>query len=95
MCKSFFLKISGSIPSVSARDLTRLKAACALSFITSPSWPVRSNLPSPGIFVASINKMSPPNGVQAKPVATPGKLVRSAISLKKFLRTQVGGERLL
>jgi DNA primase len=25
--------------------------------------------------------MSPPNGVQAKPVATPGKLVRSAISL--------------
>src|SRR5918996_1248722 len=29
MCKSFFLNISVSIPSVSARDLTRLKAACA------------------------------------------------------------------
>src|SRR5439155_727148 len=28
--------------------------------------------------------MSPPNGVHAKPVATPGRLVRSATSLKNF-----------
>ena len=72
------------MPSASARDLTRLNAACALSFITSPSWPVKINRPSPGILVASTNKISPPTGVQAKPVATPGKLVRSAISLKNF-----------
>src|ERR671936_265486 len=30
MCRSFFLKVSSGIPSISARDFTRLHAACAL-----------------------------------------------------------------
>ncbi len=63
--------------------LTRLSAACALSRITSPSWPVRISLPPPGMRVASMNRMSPPTGVQARPVATPGTLVRMAISFSK------------
>ena len=36
---------SGSTPSDSACALTRLSAACALSFMTSPSCPVRISLP--------------------------------------------------
>ena len=36
------------MPSVGARALTSVSAACALSFITSPSWPVRISLPLPG-----------------------------------------------
>ena len=31
------------------------------------------SLPSPGIAVASMNSTSPPTGVQARPVATPGR----------------------
>ena len=65
------------------RDLTRVSAAWALSFITSPSWPVRMSLPLPGMRVASTNRMSPPTGVQARPVATPGTLVRMATSCSK------------
>ena len=34
--------------------------------------------------VASMNRMSPPTGVQASPVATPGTLVRIATSLSNF-----------
>ena len=71
------------MPSAAARFLTIDSAACALSFITSPSWPVRMSLPGPGMRVASMNRMSPPTGVQARPVATPGTLVRIAISLSK------------
>ena len=63
--------------------MTRLSAACALSFMTSPSWPVRINLPLPGTRAASTNRMSPPVGVQARPVATPGTEVRIATSLSK------------
>ena len=63
--------------------LTRLSAAWALSFITSPSWPVSSSRPPPGVRVASMNRMSPPTGVQARPVATPGTLERMATSFSK------------
>ncbi|EKD74533.1 MAG: hypothetical protein ACD_44C00416G0001 [uncultured bacterium] len=38
-----------------------------------------------GIIVASINKMSPPACVQANPVATPGRVVRSATSSKNLI----------
>ena len=72
------------MPSAAARFLTIDSAACALSFITSPSWPVRISLPEPGMRVASMNRISPPTGVQARPVATPGTLVRIAISLSNF-----------
>ena len=37
-------------------------------------------MPLPGTRVASMNRMSPPTGVQARPVATPGTLVRMATS---------------
>ena len=37
----------------------------------------------PGVRVASMKRMSPPTGVQASPVATPGTLVRIAISFSK------------
>ena len=43
--------------------------------------PVSISLPLPGVRLASIKRMSPPTGVQASPVATPGRLGRSAISL--------------
>ena len=42
--------------------------------------PVTITSPRPGICVASMNRMSPPAGVHASPVATPGELVRSARS---------------
>ena len=42
-----------------ARDFTRLKAAWALSRITSPSCPVRINAPLPGMRVASSARRTP------------------------------------
>ena len=63
---------------------TTLNAACALSRMTSPNCPVRMSLPLPGTRVASIKRMSPPTGVQASPVATPGTLVLSATSSSKI-----------
>src|SRR6516164_1144565 len=80
---SLLANIAGSSPSPDARALTRLSAACALPLITSPSCPVRISRPSPGIRVASTNRISPPTGVQARPVATPGTLVRIATSPSK------------
>ena len=80
------------MPSAAARFLTIESAACALSFITSPSWPVRISLPEPGMRVASMNRMSPPTGVQASPVATPGTLVRIATSLSNFGAPRIGDE---
>ena len=77
---SLFSNGPASMPSDAARFLTMLSAACALSLMTSPSWPVRISLPLPGMRVASMNRMSPPTGVQASPVATPGTLVRIATS---------------
>ena len=38
--------------------------------------------------VASMNRISPPTGVQASPVATPGTLVRIAISLSNLRRAE-------
>ncbi len=72
-----------SICSASQRDLTSVSAAWALSFITSPNWPVSTSLPPPGELLASMKSRSPPTGVHASPVATPGKLVRIATSLSK------------
>ena len=40
--------------------------------------------------VASMNRISPPTGVQASPVATPGTLVRIAISLSNFGAPRIG-----
>ena len=71
------------MPRRSACDFTKVTAACALSFMTSPSWPVRMSLPLPRTRLDSMNRMSPPAGVQARPVATPGTLVRSATSFSK------------
>ena len=39
-------------------------------------------LPEPGTAVASTKRTSPPTGVQASPVATPGSLVRRRVSEK-------------
>jgi hypothetical protein len=61
--------------------LTYDSAAEADSFITSPSCPVIWSLPSPGKAVASMKSTSPPTGVHASPVATPGSSVRRATSL--------------
>ena len=38
-------------------------------------------MPWPWVLAASMNRMSPPTGVQARPVATPGTAVRMATSL--------------
>ena len=40
--------------------------------------------------VASMNKMSPPTGVQARPVATPGMLVRIATSFSNRGAPRIG-----
>lgn len=56
---------------------SQLMARWADSFIMSPSWPVRVSWPSPSIRLASTNMISPPNGVQARPRATPGRVSRS------------------
>ena len=40
--------------------------------MTSPSLPVSCNPPLPGNVAASICKIAPPTGVQARPTATPG-----------------------
>ena len=69
--------------SEAAWALTSVSAAWALSRMTSPSWPVRVRRPLPGERAASMNRMSPPTGVQASPVATPGTLVRIATSPSK------------
>ncbi|MBP2684847.1 MAG: hypothetical protein H6Q79_2886 [Deltaproteobacteria bacterium] len=46
-------------------------AAWALSFITSPRYPVMVTFPFPSTRDTSTKRMSPPVGVQARPVATP------------------------
>ena len=48
--------------------------------------------PVPGMRVASMNRMSPPTGVQARPVATPGTLVRIATSLSNCGGAEDGWE---
>ena len=74
-CRGSANQSSGSSGASSpAWPRTHESAACADSRITSPSWPVIVSLPAPGIAVASMNRTSPPTGVQASPVATPGVL---------------------
>src|SRR5213080_1363278 len=80
-CTSVCVNASRGIPNGTARARSRLHAAWADSFITSPSWPVRVMSPLPGIWIASMNMMSPPTGVHASPVATPTSGVRPATSL--------------
>src|SRR5208282_5292251 len=80
---SDFSKKSGEMPSRSARERIYESAACADSFMTSPSEPVSVNPFWPSIRVLSMNRMSPPLGVHATPVATPGSCVRSASSEKE------------
>src|SRR2546425_11227862 len=80
-CTSVSVYASCGMPIAAARARSRLHAACADSFITSPSWPVRVICPRPGIWIASTNMMSPPTGVHASPVATPISGARPATSL--------------
>ncbi len=89
---TFSRKLPPSRPSCGARLRMNDSAACADSFITSPSWPVRVSLPLPGMRVASMKRMSPPTGVQASPVATPGSLVRSATSLTNLVGPRNSGD---
>ena len=53
---------------------------------------MRISLPVPGTRVASMNRMSPPTGVQARPVATPGTLVRIATSFSNRGGPRIVGE---
>jgi hypothetical protein len=81
-CRSLLSRKSTGIPSSAACARTYESAACADSFITAPSCPVKTSCPLPVMRVTSMNRMSPPVGVQASPIATPGCSVRSATSLK-------------
>ena len=60
----------------SARALARNheSAMRADSFMTSPSWPVSVSWLPPAMRDASTKSTSPPTGVQARPIATPGSL---------------------
>src|SRR4030067_799085 len=58
-------------PRRAARDRVYVMAAWALSFITSPSDPVMVTDPFPLTRDTSMNRISPPVGGQARPVATP------------------------
>ena len=78
-------KKSPATPSSSAFARTHESAACADSFITSPSWPVSVSVPLPGIREASTKRTSPPVGVHARPMATPGFFVRSSTSSSRNL----------
>src|SRR3989441_503023 len=78
---SVCVNASSGIPSPAARARSRLHAACADSFITSPSCPVSVICPLPGIWIASMNMMSPPTGVHASAVDTPTSGARPATSL--------------
>lgn len=84
MCKSILFSRLGSMPNFAMRVLKRLTAAVADSFITSPSCPVSVTLPDPAYAVASMNRMSPPTEVYAKPMTTPGNFVLRLISYSYF-----------
>ena len=59
------------MPSFLWFDLINESAAIADSFMTSPSFPVKVSFSIPGIIVTSIGRISPPNIVHERPVATP------------------------
>ncbi|MNI55638.1 hypothetical protein D3C73_1105990 [compost metagenome] len=71
MCKSFLFN-SRYFRFKANLERIKLCEILADSFITSPSCPVNINCPLPGINTPSINSISPPTGVQANPVTTPG-----------------------
>ncbi len=54
------------------------------SFITVPKLPVMVKFPLPLERMDSINKISPPTLVQAKPVTTPATLLFSYLSRSSF-----------
>ena len=70
-CMSFFSKNPSSTSYSFAMLLTRLFEIPALSFITSPIFPVSVSTPFPGIIFTSILKVSPPTLVHASPVTIP------------------------
>ena len=78
------------------RDRIRLKDIVADSFITSPSWPVSVSFPVPGINVPSMKRISPPTGVHASPVTTPGtgSFLASSCRITSFPRISVEHIRL-
>ena len=84
-CISALLKKSGSMPYSRAWVRSHDSAARADSFMTSPSCPVSVSDPVPAMRDASMKSTSPPTGVQARPMATPGSLVRSSISSSRNL----------
>ena len=63
---------SSTRPSVCACDCTQDIAMCALSLMTSPSWPVSCSWPVPGMTAASMYMMSPPTAVHDSPATIPG-----------------------
>ncbi len=62
-CTSTPLRRSLGMPRRAAFDFAYVRAARADSFMTSPSWPVRTSSPFPSITETSTNMMSPPTGV--------------------------------
>ena len=68
---SYDVKSLVSMPNSSALLFKYASAIVALSFITSPRFPVTITFPLPLLIELSINKISPPTGVQASPVTTP------------------------
>ncbi|OGL60935.1 MAG: hypothetical protein A3I72_04360 [Candidatus Tectomicrobia bacterium RIFCSPLOWO2_02_FULL_70_19] len=71
MWMSRFSWKSAGMPSSRVRARSHESAAWALSFITSPSLPVRMSWPLPSSTLTSTGRSAPPEGVQASPVATP------------------------
>ena len=72
----------------SARERTNDTAVVADSCITLRMLPVNVVFPLPGIFEASMKRIWPPAGVHARPVATPGSPLRSAIFGSVLVRAE-------
>ncbi len=82
-CTFHSSKTAGSIPNSLQCDFKNSKAITADSFITSPKFPVNVNLPPlfPLLKLTSINNISPPTEVHAKPVTTPATSLSWYLSL--------------
>ena len=80
----FCLKFHAFIPNNSAFALIYSKAIVTDSFITFPKFPVMVIVPFPFEIKDSINKISPPTDVQAKPVTTPATSLFSYLSLSNL-----------
>ncbi len=88
MCTFHLSKVSGSISNMAECALRYSSAIMALSFMTSPRFPVRVSLPVPFVSEVSIKRISPPVGVQARPVTTP------ATSLSLYLSFSCEGPKI-